>query len=444
MFRFFRNCPFFTTVIIILTILFFYGVLLCAQVIEASDNVDTDFDPETTGVATAVQDIKGRFLSRFNGEEERDYTSDYLPTEYVPNDEIKDTFGITDEETAGKDTGKEGSSEMDEEDAAAAARRAERSERMKNGERDQYIRDAFKTKLKENDHSDPGDRYDGFYSVPDSYFTGGDTVIIGDSREEGFGLYSGLEGIVSYAQKSYSVNQVFTKKWIDSEYGKLTLEEAMAANKGKFKKIYIKFGLNEIGWADEQNFDNAYYQLIDMLKYYQSDAVIYLQSIINVTQSKSNESKNVFNNENINVRNEAIKKIAEKEHIAYLDLNSVLADENGCLPEDYASDGIHIKQKYMGAWVDFLKTHAVIKDGDNIPGVDEDSLYDPDASDELEDEDSENGEEDESQDSVSSDQAGSSVSEDPVSSNSSEETDPTAPVDKDNYTVDDWKTGAGL
>ena len=379
---FFRKCPFLSTVVLIVTALFIYGMLLATKTVKASNSVNLSNDLETVGVATAVQEIKVRLQNWRDGINDRDYTVDYMPTEYVPDEDMINAFSppeavadagdeeLTNEEKADRVL-------KDEEDAAAEERRAERSEKMKNGETDEFLRDAFKTKLEENDSSTPGDTYDGFYTVGDSYFTSGDTVIIGDSREQGFGMYSGLDGIVSYAMKSYGVHQVFTKKWIDSEFGKLTLEEAMAANKGKFRKVYIKFGLNEMGWADEATFDNAYYQLIDMIKYYQPNAVIYIQSIINVTAAKSNES-NVFNNPNINARNEALKVVAAKEHVAYLDLNSVMADSEGNLPADFASDGIHIKQKYMYLWVDFLKTHAVVgSSGEAAALIDEDGAYIP-------------------------------------------------------------------
>ncbi len=367
--RFFKKCPFLTIIVLISVLLFIYGALLSARIIKASNTVNLNFDPETFGVATAMQDIKTRISNFTEGIKERDYSVDYLPTEYVPDEDMMDSIGVETgkgEELPEEEKAKK--AEDAEKDAAAAAKREERSEKMRNGEADQFLKDAFKTKLSDKDQSTPGDSYDGFYPVGDGYFTGGDTVIIGDSRQQGFGLYSGLEGIVSYAQKSYGVHQVFTKRWIESPYGKLTLEEAMALNQGKFRKIYIMFGLNEMGWADEETFDNAYYQLIDMLKYYQPNAVIYVESIINVTKSKSNES-NIFNNENISNRNAALKVVAEKEHVAYLDLNSALTDEEGYLPDYYASDGIHMMQKYMYLWVDFLKTHAVLSSGSDTQYV---------------------------------------------------------------------------
>ncbi|MCR4590682.1 MAG: hypothetical protein K5668_07675 [Lachnospiraceae bacterium] len=368
--RFFKKCPFLTLIIIITAALLIYGLLLSARVVKASNTVNLNTDPETVGVATAMQDIKARLSNFVEGIKERDYSVDYLPTEYVPDEDLVNTFGV-DTSDGGKELSEEekaAKAEQAERDAAAAAKRAERSEKIRNGEGDQFLKDAFKTKLPENDQSTPGDSYDGFYPVGNGYFTGGDTVIIGDSRQQGFGMYSGLDGIVSYAQKSYGVHQVFTKRWIDSPYGKLTLEEAMALNQGKFRKIYIMFGLNEMGWADENTFDNAYYQLIDMLKYYQPKAVIYVESIINVTKAKSTES-NIFNNDNISSRNEALKVVAEKEHVAYLDINSVLTDDEGFLPDYYSSDGIHITQKYMYLWADFLKSHAVLSSGSDTQYV---------------------------------------------------------------------------
>jgi len=450
--RFFKNCPFLSIIVLISLGLFVYGILLTAGVLPASNTVNLSVDPENVGVSAAVQDIKARFSNLVQGVKERDYSVDYMPTEYVPDEELVKDLGID----TGKDKEKPSEEEKEKTDSEkkdeeAAARRAERSERMKNGESDEFLKEAFKTRLPENDASDTGDSYDGFYSVGDGYFTGGDTVIIGDSREQGFGMYSGLDGIVSYAQKSYGVHQVFTKKWIDSELGKLTLEEAMALNRGKFRKIYIMFGLNEMGWADESTFDNAYYQLIDMLKYYQPEAVIYVQSIINVTKSKS-QTSNVFNNENISRRNEALKVVAEKEHVAYLDLNSVFTDEEGNLPEYYASDGIHIMQKYMYIWVDFLKNHAVLSSGSDTQYVTgytpEKDVTDIGEGKEAEESDGSGGEESSGEGSTS--ESGNAVeigTDNSVSGNI--EIEDIAPANGENNnndttTTGDWETGEGI
>ncbi|MBO6149231.1 MAG: hypothetical protein J6O55_07825 [Lachnospiraceae bacterium] len=367
------KCPFFISLLVSILLVCFYGLSLTAGVLpKAKSPADAVMNDSNMVIAQAVRDIKTRVDMAINGDEEMDYSSEGGPKEYVPKEDLAarmanaqleaESIRNTDEDhklfeetpeeapTDIYDSGEEEDSEEEEseedENSQAAALPAG------------YI---GKTELPEGDTSALGS-YDGFYTVEDSYFTGGDTVFIGDSRQKGFGIYSGIPNIVLYAKEGYAAHQAFTKKFIDSPLGKLTLEEAMAAEPGRFKKIYIKFGLNEIGGSAEA-FKNAYYRLIDMLKYYQPDAVIYIQSIIHVTKIKS-QGSTVFNNDNINSRNEAVKEVADREHVCFLDLNSVFTNEEGCLPADYASDGIHIKAQYMQPWIDFLRTHAVLAPSD--------------------------------------------------------------------------------
>ncbi|MBR1893325.1 MAG: hypothetical protein IJ815_07335 [Lachnospiraceae bacterium] len=200
--------------------------------------------------------------------------------------------------------------------------------------------------------------YGEFITVGDDYFEAGDAAFIGDSRMQGFGMYSGLNNLNMFADKGYAIYSVFTKPVFQTMTGKVTLLQEMELNAGKYKKIYVMFGINEMGWSSEDKFNQCYYQLLDMIKYYQPDAVIYVQSVLHVTKEKALSAPK-FSNENIDRRNAAIKQIAEDEHVCYLDLNSVYNDEEGYLPSECTSDGIHIKADYMQVWVDYLKTHAV-------------------------------------------------------------------------------------
>ena len=220
-----------------------------------------------------------------------------------------------------------------------------------------------KSALDPMDASDSGP-YGDFYNVEESYLTTGDTLLIGDSRQQGFGLYSGLDGMTVYADKGYAVYTVFTKKFIDvgAPFGKLTLPEALSLEPDRYKKIYIMFGINEMGWGSDELLAESYYKLIDMLKYYEPNAAIYVESILPVTQRKSSSGK-TYRNERIIERNEILKEIAKNEYVAYLDLHSIYADENGALPSEYSADGIHLLSKYMPAWKSFLLTHAVLGTG---------------------------------------------------------------------------------
>ncbi len=192
-----------------------------------------------------------------------------------------------------------------------------------------------------------------FTVVGDDYFK--DACFIGDSRVQGFGLYSGLETTV-YSKTGFQIYRVFKDRIVDSPVGKLTVPEALASGV-QFKKIYLKFGLNELGMADEQ-FGSEYYDLLDVVKALQPDATIYVQEVIHVTKGKAADST-IFNNERINARNEVIREVARNEHVYFLELNEVFTDEEGNLPSEYTSDGIHLSAKYIELWKNYLEAHAV-------------------------------------------------------------------------------------
>ena len=139
----------------------------------------------------------------------------------------------------------------------------------------------------------------------------------------------------------------------------MTVPEALNGGT-KFGKVYLMFGLNEMGWGNDKMFSDDYFQLIDLVKAAQPDAVIYVQSIIHVTKEKAASSEQ-YNNEAIDARNELLKVIAQDEHVYYLDLNEVFTDEDNSMPADYSSDGVHVKGKYMNIWKDYLESHAIVR-----------------------------------------------------------------------------------
>ena len=198
-----------------------------------------------------------------------------------------------------------------------------------------------------------------FTQVDLDYFN--DALFIGDSRQKGFGLYSQLPMANVYAGVGLPIYYVATKPVVDTPLGKMTIADALMATSGYFKKVYIMFGINEMGYGKDETIDAYFYNLIDYIKYTQPDAVIYLESIISVTKSKAASSPR-FSLENIANRNEHLKQIAENEHIYYLDLNEILTDEEGYLFEDASSDGVHLKTKYILQWRDYLASHAIVRD----------------------------------------------------------------------------------
>ena len=192
-------------------------------------------------------------------------------------------------------------------------------------------------------------------TVEDDYFA--DAVFIGDSRTMGLFEYGGLEDTAAfYASTGLTVYEMFEAEIVPGEDGKITVEEALQQN--SFAKIYLMIGINEMGTGTVESFLEAYEAAVAHLRELQPDAIIYLQAIIKVTTERS-EQGDYINNEGIIARNEGIARLADNEHVFFLDVNPLICDETGGMIPEYTFDGVHLKAVYIDIWKDFLKTHAV-------------------------------------------------------------------------------------
>ena len=181
-------------------------------------------------------------------------------------------------------------------------------------------------------------------------------AFIGDSRTQGFIMYNGLKDIQDYSYISLMVDTAMTKKIVKTSNGdKITLLQDMA-NKN-IKKVYIMLGINELGWSYPQVFKSKYIELIDKIREVKPNCEIYVQSIIPMTKSKS-DTDSTFNIKNVEIFNNLIQEVANEKNVTYLDVKSALINENGYLPEEASTDGIHINKKYCEKWLEYLKNNS--------------------------------------------------------------------------------------
>lgn len=213
----------------------------------------------------------------------------------------------------------------------------------------------------ENGQSENGQQTGSFTQVPESYFD--DALFIGDSRTVGLDEYGGFqESTTFFAKTSLTIYDLFEEpeKFAQLADGtKATLEEALTER--KFGKIYIMLGINELGRGTTESFFNVYADAVNRIRMLQPDAVIFIQGIMRVGEEKNNTDA-IFNNTNINGRNQAISLMADNRTIFYLEVNDAVCDENGNLISDYTFDQIHLKAKYYQLWKDYLFAHGIVKD----------------------------------------------------------------------------------
>lgn len=123
---------------------------------------------------------------------------------------------------------------------------------------------------------------------------------------------------------------------------------------GTYNRVYVMFGMNELGWPYLDVFTSRYEKLITEIKKVQPNATIYVQSILPVSKAKSDKDS-IYNNENISKFNKAIKDMADKNGYIYLDVASAVTDSNSALPSNASSDGVHLNKEYSQKWLNYLR-----------------------------------------------------------------------------------------
>ena len=199
-----------------------------------------------------------------------------------------------------------------------------------------------------------------FVRVEEDYFD--DALFIGDSRTQGLFEYGGLEERATfYCKTSLTIYDLFKKDkaFIRKDGESITLTQALT--EGRFGKIYLMVGINELGTGTPESFFEEYARAVYRIRELQPDAIIFVEGIMRVASEK-NASDPIFNNTGINIRNVEIATLADNRSIFYIDVNEAVCDENGNLHDDWTFDQIHLKAKYYEVWKEFLLDHGIVRE----------------------------------------------------------------------------------
>lgn len=186
-----------------------------------------------------------------------------------------------------------------------------------------------------------------------------DAVFIGDSRTDGLRLYGGIEGADFLEGTGLMVFEVDDpeKKVVRIGGEKYTVLEALALK--EYGKVYVMLGMNELGYGDDEAFIEAYREMIRRIREIQPDAVLYMQNLVRINPEKAaaNDQPYYVKNETIDRYNGYLEDLAQEERAVLLDVNGALVDEEGILPADCSTDGVHFTRAYYARWRDYLLTH---------------------------------------------------------------------------------------
>lgn len=140
---------------------------------------------------------------------------------------------------------------------------------------------------------------------------------------------------------------------------KMLLEESVPLTGAK--KIYIMLGTNDIAvYGIDSSVENMS-ALLDRILAATPDAAVYVQSATPICEGAE---KKQLNNDNLEIYNEKLAQLCQEKGYTFVNVASVLRDENGFLPREYCSDpdgmGIHFTDVACELWIDYLRSDAAI------------------------------------------------------------------------------------
>lgn len=183
------------------------------------------------------------------------------------------------------------------------------------------------------------------------------SLFIGDSRVVGIQLYSGISGMDYFCSEGLTIYDLFEQEIkVNGRGSAVKLTNALA--EGKYDRIYLEIGINEMGQGTIDDFMETYAKTAAALQSACPDADIFLCSIMNVTKSRD-ETDKVFNNRRIGNRNRRIEKLCTEKGYHYLDINSYVCSKEGNLKSEYSEDSCHLKGKYDYLWKECILENRI-------------------------------------------------------------------------------------
>ena len=201
-------------------------------------------------------------------------------------------------------------------------------------------------------------------AVPEDWFE--DAVFVGDSRSDGLRLYSGIRGADFLAYKSLMSYQITGTGGVEQKAiprngtgeKRTVLEWLEDKNYGK---VYIMLGINEMGFGGPEGFQTAMGEIVDQVRARQPEAVIYIQSLVPIRPELAREMNPAgwLNNDNVAAYDQALRAVCEEKKAVYVDVAAALVGEDGSLPLEGTTDGVHFTRSWYEKWYESLRTHTV-------------------------------------------------------------------------------------
>lgn len=191
------------------------------------------------------------------------------------------------------------------------------------------------------------------------------TVFIGDSNTYHLGTYGLIpqDRILTGSQGYLTLEPDLYRKYVLCPASQTLMTIADALKLYSPRCIIISLGTNGASQLDKGGFRLSYVQLIDSIRNVLPNAHIIVQSIppvcrgsVDVKFPSPTETNAAFRKANL-----WLSELARDHDLKYLDIHSLLIDENGLLRSEYNSehlDGYHLNRDALSAVLEYIGAHA--------------------------------------------------------------------------------------
>ena len=169
-----------------------------------------------------------------------------------------------------------------------------------------------------------------------------------------------------YTAVSVTASQIDTREgvkiMVNGAVQKVTIIDAIKQSGRQFKRIYMMFGINELGsGGGTPAIIRGYKSAVEKVREIQPDAQICILGVMPVFNSCKYVSgyKGYEANPRILDLNIAMVEMANELKLHYLDTYHLFATEDGQLDPAHSSEGIHLSGKSSKLLMEYVKTHAI-------------------------------------------------------------------------------------
>ncbi len=105
-------------------------------------------------------------------------------------------------------------------------------------------------------------------------------------------------------------------------------------------KVFLLIGTNDLPTTSIDEIVNNIKKIVSKIKENKAYTTIYIESLYPINPEKIKNRKN----EDIDEINKKLEQLCKDEKINYIDINSILKNDDGNLKEEYSDDGLHMNE----------------------------------------------------------------------------------------------------